>query len=282
MNVSSSASVAWPSRCSVMSRPMSTDADRAVPGVEDRRHRQRDRDRHAVLAPDLRLEMPDVLAGGDRVEMSLISGRRWSGKSMIVAPDHFGLHVPEDALRAAVPTRDPVGGIVAEHGVVGCRRTAPRARRAGSTADGPTRRRRGARDRQGSSGYRPRETSSTYLRGSRRASWPERPRMVVTTPTPMGPNRFDDIVATLRAHGERVTGARTAVLRVLLDSDHHEHRTAADIARGGAGRRPRAAPGDGLPDPRPARRAGRRRTRSRRPRRRRLPSDRGTPPAPRV
>jgi Fe2+ or Zn2+ uptake regulation protein len=44
------------------------------------------------------------------------------------------------------------------------------------------------------------------------------------------PDRFDRIVATLRERGERVTGTRTAVLRVLLDTDHHTHLTAADIA----------------------------------------------------
>jgi Fur family ferric uptake transcriptional regulator len=43
-------------------------------------------------------------------------------------------------------------------------------------------------------------------------------------------DRFDRIVATLRAHGERVTSTRAAVLRVLVDSDHHEHLTAADVA----------------------------------------------------
>ena len=59
--------------------------------------------------------------------------------------------------------------------------------------------------------------------------------MAVTTPAPVGPNRFDRIVATLRAHGERVTSARTAVLRVLArlrpprapDGGGHRRRGAA-------------------------------------------------------
>ena len=45
----------------------------------------------------------------------------------------------------------------------------------------------------------------------------------------MSVDRLDRIVAKLRANGERVTDARVAVLHALLDSDAHEHRTAADI-----------------------------------------------------
>ena len=45
----------------------------------------------------------------------------------------------------------------------------------------------------------------------------------------MGAHRLDHILETLRGNGERVTDARVVVLHALLDSDEHEHRTAADI-----------------------------------------------------
>ena len=45
----------------------------------------------------------------------------------------------------------------------------------------------------------------------------------------MDSSRLDRIVGKLRANGERVTDARVAVLHALVDSDEHEHRTAADI-----------------------------------------------------
>ena len=45
----------------------------------------------------------------------------------------------------------------------------------------------------------------------------------------MDSSRLERIVGKLRANGERVTDARVAVLHALLDSDEHEHRTAADI-----------------------------------------------------
>jgi Fur family ferric uptake transcriptional regulator len=45
----------------------------------------------------------------------------------------------------------------------------------------------------------------------------------------MDSSRLDRIIGKLRANGERVTDTRVVVLHTLLDSEEHEHRTAADI-----------------------------------------------------
>jgi Fe2+ or Zn2+ uptake regulation protein len=51
----------------------------------------------------------------------------------------------------------------------------------------------------------------------------------------MDSSALERIIGKLRANGERVTDARVAVLHALLDSEEHEHRTAADTVAAAQG-----------------------------------------------
>ena len=91
----------------------------------------------------------------------------------------------------------------------------------------------------------------------------------------------DAILEALRADGGRVTTGRRAIVTALVDGagpPRHRRRR----RRRGAGRPPRRAPVDGVPDPRRPRAARHRRSGEPRPGRRRVPPHPPRPPPPRV